>query len=327
MSDEPIPFMPCVEPSPTPSPQTLGLSPFAYIGAPYSLDAFCAYVASYDFGSVLPDQLVIHNTANPDASWAPLGTSDATWWDRDEATLSPTAIRNKRKAQLDAIKAYYVSLGWDAGPHLFVDEKWIWLFTPMREIGIHAKEGNSYHDVAGRLHYSLGIEVVGWYGAIGWPAAIQTLLRGAIQALRDRLKTFQIVYREGPHHTPAAHQGSIAFHRDYNKPSCPGATITPAYAIPILRADPPPAPLPPTPLPPPIPPTPLDLAAAWGPIATPQDDQWGWDSVRCWQAHKVRLGQCRSHLLYDNDNHVVTQHFERGCTRQIAGGPWEACYL
>ena len=231
-------FLPCVDPNDAPRPATLAIEPFAYLGTPLTLEEFCSYVASYDFGTIPPDQVVIHNTANPDASWAPLSTSDRTWWDRDERGLTTTAIRNKRQKQLDAIKAYYVGLGWDAGPHLFIDDRWIWLFTPMADIGIHAKEGNFYRDAAGRLHYSIGIEAVGWFGKQGWPLAMQALLRGAVQALQARLGTFEIVYKPAPLHQPAAHQGSIAFHRDFNKPQCPGAVITPEYAIPILSASP-----------------------------------------------------------------------------------------
>lgn len=74
-------------------------------------------------------------------------------------------------------------------------------------------------------------------------------------------------------------------------------------------------------------PPPEPLAALWGPIATPEGAQWLWDSVLTWQAHKERLGPCRSALLYDNEHGVITQVFAHGCTRQIAGGPWEVCYL
>lgn len=229
-------LIPCLEAATAPPAAVLSASSFAYIGTGLTLPEFRQYVASYDFGTILPDQLVIHNTANPDASWAPLTTTPITQWDRNEAGMSPSAIYEKRRYQLDKIRDYYISLGWPSGPHLFVDDRYIWLFTPMYDVGTHAKEGNSHHDSAGRLHYTLGIEVVGWYGRVGWPLSIQALLRGAVQALRDRLKTFEIVYRPAPPHQPQAHQGSIAFHRDYNKPECPGAFITPEYAIPILKA-------------------------------------------------------------------------------------------
>ena len=239
-----VPFLPCVDPNTAPRPAVLAAGEFAYLGTPLTLEEFPAYLAAYDFGSVPPDQVVLHNTANPDASWAPLGKDDATWWDRDEDGLSLTAVCNKRQKQLDAIKAYYVSLGWNAGPHLFVDDRWIWLFTPLYDVGIHAKEGNSYQDTAGRLHYTIGIEVIGWYGRVVWPPAIQVMVRSAVQALQARLKTFEIVYKPAPAHQPAMHQGSIAFHYSYNKPECPGAQITPSFAIRVLQERPAPPPLP-----------------------------------------------------------------------------------
>lgn len=210
------------------------MSTFAYIGQALSADAFRAYVATYDFGSVLPDFVVIHNTANPDASWAPLSSDPNIKWDRNEASLSADQIKAKRKLQLDAIKTYYAGLGWTSGPHLFIDERWIWLFTPMYDVGTHAKEGNSYHDAAGHLHYSLGIETVGYFGKVGWPPSMQELLRVALLALRDRLHTFDIVYKRAPAHRPDLHVGSIALHSDFNKPECPGAAITPDYVIGVL---------------------------------------------------------------------------------------------
>lgn len=213
----------------------MGTSPFAYIGEAKTGQQFIDYVHSYDFGSVPPTFVVIHNTAAPDASWAPLNGNPSTKWDRNEAGLSSDQIKAKRKPQLDAIKNYYVGLGWESGPHLFIDERWIWLFTPMYDLGTHAKSGNAYHDAAGQLHYSIGIETVGYFQHNGWPDSMQKLLQIAVQSIQSRLKNFDIVYHSAPVNEPAAHDHSISFHRDYNKPGCPGAIITPDYAIPILQ--------------------------------------------------------------------------------------------
>jgi hypothetical protein len=216
------------------APMLLSETPFRYDGRGLTGPEFKAYVASYDFGMVPPDQLVFHNTYLPDASWAPVSANQPTWWDRAEAGLSLAQIYAKRKAQLDAIMRYYRdTYGWDRGPHLFVDDLWIWLFTPMYDIGIHAAEGNSYRDSRGKLHYSLGIETVGYFASHGWPAPMQALLRTAVGALAKRLK-IALVYKQAPLHRPELHQGSIAFHRDYNKAACPGSVITPAYAIDAL---------------------------------------------------------------------------------------------
>jgi hypothetical protein len=210
------------------------MSAFAYIGRALSGQEFIDYVATYDFGSVPPSFVVCHNSANPDASWAKFNNDPNIKWDRNEAGLSSDAIKAKRKPQLDNIKNYYVGLGWSSGPHLFIDERWIWLFTPLYEVGTHAKSGNSYRDASGALHYSIGIETVGWFGNSGWPESMQKLLQIAVQSLRDRLKTFTIIYTSAPTNRPDLHDHQVSFHRDYNKPECPGAVITPDYAIPIL---------------------------------------------------------------------------------------------
>jgi hypothetical protein len=221
-------------------PMLLGELRFRYIGKGLTGPEFEQYVQSYDFGSVPPDQLIIHNTYIPDASWASVSANQRTWWDRNEAGLAENQIYAKRAQQLDGLMRFYRdTYGWDRGPHLFVDERWIWLFTPMYDIGIHAAEGNSYRDKGGRLHYSIGIETVGYFTERGWHPQQAALLRQAVQALARRLKTFQIVYKSASHHHPELHQGSIAFHSDYNKAACPGRFITPAYAIGVLAGEPP----------------------------------------------------------------------------------------
>src|SRR4030095_15265856 len=107
---------------------------------------------------------------------------------------------------LTGIKNYYRdSLGWDRGPHLFIDEKWIWLFTPMYEVGIHAAEGNGYHDSAGPLHYSIGIEVLGYYEHVQWTSAIANNVAVAVAMVRQRLGTFD--YIDGPW------EGKVGAHR------------------------------------------------------------------------------------------------------------------
>jgi hypothetical protein len=42
----------------------------------------------------------------------------------------------------------------------------------MYEVGIHAKEGSSYHGGNGQLHYSFGIKVIGNYEHTPWPEPV-----------------------------------------------------------------------------------------------------------------------------------------------------------
>jgi hypothetical protein len=212
-------------PDPT-MPAVLGEG-FKYIGRGLSLAEFTAYVQNYRFGSTPPDYVVLHHTAIP-------STLDARYpsgavWDAGESRMDEPAIYAKRRAQLDAIMRFYRDgKGWNAGPHLFIDDRWLWLFTPMYDVGIHAAKGNSYRDSRGRLHYSIGIEVLGYYEKVVWPASVARNVAHAISALRTRLQTFD--YIDGPW------SGKIGSHRMYNKPACPGAAIVPSYYMPLLKA-------------------------------------------------------------------------------------------
>ena len=223
-------------------PAVLGVAPeqFLYLGTGLTAAQFAAYVPSYAFGRIPPDYLILHHTAIP-STLAARSPSGAVW-DSGETTLTGNQIYAKRKKQLDALKTYYhQTLDWDRGPHLFIDERWIWLFTPMSAVGIHAKEGNSYTDPNGKLHYSIGIEVLGYYEHVVWPAAVAANVAAACQALRQRLN-IALEYRPGPLHTPIAHARSLSSHRDYNKPGCPGKASSEAYctqavqAAPVLRS-------------------------------------------------------------------------------------------
>lgn len=215
--------------------------PFLYIGEGLSAAAFERYASTYNFGRIAPSFLVLHHTAIPStiAARYPSGAV----WDAGEDGMSEARIYQKRVKQLDALANYYQhTLGWDRGPHLFIDDKWIYLFTPMNAVGIHAKEGNSYTK-DGRLHYSIGIEVIGYYEHRVWPAPVAANVRAAIGALCTRLD-ISPTYKSGPAHTPSAHDGSLSSHRDYNKPQCPGAAITEAYYVSaVTPVSPPSAPI------------------------------------------------------------------------------------
>jgi hypothetical protein len=208
---------------------------FKYIGKGLTIEEFSAYVASYNFGLIRPDYVVLHHTAIPSASWARYPSGAV--WDDGETRMTSQQIFDKRTKQLNKLRDFYRDTkGWDAGPHLFIDERWIWLFTPMYDVGIHAASGNSYRDSGRRLHYSLGIEVIGYYEQVRWPETVARNVGMALAILRRRLGTFALEYRPGPRNTPQAHVGSLCSHRDFNKPACPGAAITEAFYVGVAQA-------------------------------------------------------------------------------------------
>lgn len=206
---------------------SVGVSDFKFIGKGLTREEFTTYVQSYAFGSIPPDFVILHHTAIPGSVAAPY-PGHKTQWDSGEEGLTEAQIYTKRLKKLTNIKEYYrTEHQWSRGPHLFIDDKWIWLFTPMDTPGIHAKEGNRYTE-QGKLHYSVGIEVVGYYENVTWPGPVLANVGHAVAELRRTLNNFRITYK------PWA--GGVSSHRDYNKPGCPGAAITEAWYIQNLRA-------------------------------------------------------------------------------------------
>ena len=233
---------------PAPPSGVLGVPAFLSINLALDLPQFIAYLVRYDFGKVPPDGVCLHHTAIPDVSWARAPVANATW-DAGEQGMPDAQIIAKRLRQLDAIKRYYqATLGWSAGPHLYIDDRAIYLLSPMAEPAIHAKWANSWHDSAGTLHYPIAIEVVGDYTRTPWPESVARLVGGAVAALQQRLGTFALRYlyptpesKPGMRTLPDGTQqcaypdrlrgGGISSHRDYNKPACPGNAITEAFYL------------------------------------------------------------------------------------------------
>lgn len=160
---------------------------------------FQRYLESKDFGALAPDSLVIHHT------WQP---TLATW--NGETTI-------------DGLKRYYESLGWSAGPHIFVAPDGIWLFTDMAQVGIHAGAGNAtwvrngeelqgyYYSNAQLKSYSIGIEIVGNYDNKVWEGVMLDNALSCISSCKQRLNLTN---------------QDIHFHRDFSPKSCPGNAIT-----------------------------------------------------------------------------------------------------
>ena len=153
-----------------------------------SLKEFGKYVNDKDFGSLPPTFIVLHHTFVP---------TKKDW--QGERTIG-------------GIKSYYEGKGWTAGPHLFIAEDGIWLFTDMYDVGIHAGAGNGTL----KSGYSIGIEVVGNYDNKVWEGKTYDNTVGAIKILQEKLR---IPDKE------------IAFHRDYSSKSCPGWAITKDWVL------------------------------------------------------------------------------------------------
>src|SRR5205085_997529 len=104
------------------------------VGRSFDRDGFNAYCQSLSWTNWRPSFIALHNTALPSLAQRPDG-------------LTPQHIQN-------LVGYYRDSLGWSAGPHLFVDDRKIWVFTPLTTPGVHSPSWN---------RIALGIEMLGNY--------------------------------------------------------------------------------------------------------------------------------------------------------------------
>jgi len=102
------------------------------VGSSFSADGFDSYCHALHWTQWRPSFIVLHNTASPSLAQRPNG-------------LTQQHIKNLEGFYRDTQK-------WSAGPHLFVDDRQIWVFTPLTLSGTHSP---SFNKVA------LGIEMLG----------------------------------------------------------------------------------------------------------------------------------------------------------------------
>lgn len=104
------------------------------IGLNFSADDFDSYCHSLQWTAWRPSFVVLHNTAVPSLAQRPNG-------------LTRQHILNLESFYRDTQK-------WSAGPHLFVDDRQIWVFTPLTVSGVHSPSWNKN---------ALGVEMLGDY--------------------------------------------------------------------------------------------------------------------------------------------------------------------
>jgi hypothetical protein len=104
------------------------------VGKGFTASEFETYVHGIELGEWKPEFIVLHNTSEPRIS---------QWH------TTPGAQR------MINLQSYYRDQqGWSAGPHLFVADDLIWVFTPLTVPGVHAPSWNEV---------SWGVEMVGEY--------------------------------------------------------------------------------------------------------------------------------------------------------------------
>lgn len=100
----------------------------------FSINDFDDYCHEVQWTAWRPSFIVIHNTAKPSLEHRPKGFS---------------------KQNMKDLEVYYRDTQkWKGGPHLFIDDKQIWVFTPLNVSGTHSPSWNKV---------SLGVEMLGNY--------------------------------------------------------------------------------------------------------------------------------------------------------------------
>jgi hypothetical protein len=172
-------------PPPEPHPGVSNWKPI--LGRSFTPTEFDRYVAGLEL-TWTPKFVVLHNTASPTlAQWHHV----------------PGEERMRNLAD------YYRHLGWSAGPHLFVADDLIWVFTPLTTPGTHSPSWNAV---------SWGVEMVGDYDAEPFDARVRDNAVSALAAL---------------HVKAAIDSHSLHLHREDPKTthSCPGRHVDKADMI------------------------------------------------------------------------------------------------
>jgi Bacterial SH3 domain/N-acetylmuramoyl-L-alanine amidase len=104
---------------------------------------FKDHVAGLRFDNWRPSFVAVHNTANPSLNPLP---AHGSWHG------SSTTPENRVRKSL--VTFYRDTMGWGSGPHLFIADDLIWLFTPLTTSGTHSPSWNGT---------ALGFEMVGDY--------------------------------------------------------------------------------------------------------------------------------------------------------------------
>ena len=173
--------------------------PMAIDGRVMQQKTFINFVLAKDFGPLPPQTSFLHHT------WRPARED----WRGLESLL--------------AIKAYYerqrwtdeqgqVHSGWTAGPHLFIADDGIWLFSDMANDGV---------GVIGHNHRSLHLEMVGDYDSRLPSGKTWANTVTALGILHIRL---------------GLNPQSLMFHRDFSHKTCPGRSVSKEWVIPQVEA-------------------------------------------------------------------------------------------
>lgn len=166
------------------------------VGKGFDREGFREYVLGLKFGKWRPQFVVLHNTASPTL---------AQW----HQVAGETRMKN--------LASYYKGKGWSAGPHLFVADDLIWVFTRLTTSGVHSPSWNNR---------SWGVEMVGDFSKEPFDSGAGALVRdNAVEALAVL------------HAVAGLDPGTLRFHKEDPKTThnCPGKLVDKAAMIHRVR--------------------------------------------------------------------------------------------
>lgn len=187
--------------------------PFSFVGQFLKMTEVKNYLDALHFGEWKPGFVTLHHTASPSLSQRPQG-------------LSPAHISNLRDYYRD-------EKGWSAGPHAFVDDRGVWVFSRWSARGVHAVSFNKD---------SWGVEMLGDFDNESFDTGRGAQVRDNAVLLLSLMCQRLFVKAD-----------TLRFHRDdpLTTKTCPGMHVskedmvarvgalmaTPAWHIDIHRAD------------------------------------------------------------------------------------------
>jgi hypothetical protein len=164
-------------------------------GKGFTKEDFTRYAQSVQFTNWRPQFVVLHNTYIPKlADWHQVPGSQ----------------------RMQNLQSYYRDTQhWSAGPHLFVADDLIWVFTPLNKQGVHSPSWNAI---------SWGVELVGDYSVEAFSPEVQA---NATSALADL------------HALAGIDPNTLKLHREDPKTShknCPGGNVVKSAVCALVMA-------------------------------------------------------------------------------------------
>lgn len=153
------------------------------VGKSFNKDTFNTYVGTLKFVAWRPKFVVLHNTGVPKLSQ----------WHSAAGSV-----------RMKGLEGYYKSKGWSAGPHLFIADDLIWVFTPLTVTGVHSPSWNSV---------SWGVEMVGDYNTEPFSSNVRDNTVAALATL---------------HSVMSIDTSTLKFHREdpnTTHKGCPGSNV------------------------------------------------------------------------------------------------------